>query len=511
MRTVSFILFAVSFLSGMASIWKAETPDSGTRALASVHAGAGTSITQEAPVIPDPAQFDEFTASGKLEWTRWILRHATADELPDLWQWLRRIRTERGYDYLDVVLLHDAMLDRWSRVDPEGGIEFLKQEEWIEFYSHQANPYHEILGMWLARDPDAAKALAAQLEEDDVWYKVKYFLEEHAPPAMLCEQIMPMMREGIINFSEDAFSLTHAAEAFASADPAAALAWAREIDDPVKRTVAMIAAYKQSDRKAGLAYLENLPGIGDWKDSREKLVLALSATDLQAALEFFEKIPNPSMDREKIVANAVIAQAKRGNFEEAISTITSEPNNEVSAVFALWYDRDREAATRYFENLDPVSPFFAQFASPFQERDLKTFERLARQDNEQALKQATELDFMESEKLKAAKRRAIVALWSEDKATARSYIEQLEEADQHAVMADLAGLLARTDEREGLEIAMLLPEGPNRTQALSSVFGAWKSRDFEAAVEWAISQPSSDMRDGLFLSTAWHFNRIFRS
>jgi hypothetical protein len=272
-------VFVASFFCGIGSNWIPKELEYATNGDTSPGVTLNTPVVDQGEEFTDPEEFDESTVMGKLQWVRWILHHSTANDLPDLWEWSQQMDSENSRSP-EARLLHDAMLARWSRVDPEGGIAFLQNKVWInEHYDQQ--PYHIVLGLWLERDPKAATASSQWKESKH--YPVLVFLVNSLPPSSYNQQILPLLSENERNFGR--------LEDFTREDPVAALAWAKQINNPVKRARAMLDVYMGTDPKTGLEFLKSLPAVEEWEGSRNKLIWALAKTDLDAALEQFEKNP----------------------------------------------------------------------------------------------------------------------------------------------------------------------------------------------------------------------------
>lgn len=220
-----------------------------------------------------------------------------------------------------------SLIDIFAKRDPAAAFQFLQT-----LPKDQINDgaYFSIFSEWATRDPRAAASQVSAIPRGSVW--------------------SAQNRE---------YAIGQIAFHWAETDPAAALAWARQLPDAGTRSSAVnraFDAWANFDPKAASAEALALPAGTIRSRNLGNLVQTISQHDVPAALHLIEQIP-AGETRNNAVQSVVAQWAINDPAAAAAYAAALPPGNAATSallgVASQWARKDPRAAATYFTALPP--------------------------------------------------------------------------------------------------------------------------------------------------------------
>ncbi|MCB1098903.1 MAG: hypothetical protein KDN22_25240 [Verrucomicrobiae bacterium] len=436
--------------------------------------GAHPASAEAQPLSLEEAEraFDATTDRGKLRWTRWVLARASATDLPTLWE---RFSNDRITEHL----LHHAILARWSQVDPEGGIAYLRDTNDRNLQPFNGRARWALFGLYLAQNYERAET-SPQRSGNNQHYGLK-FLYGHAGGQFLCENIEPHLEE------DSRYRLTGLYD-FTRSKPGAALAWAKGLTQPLKRMDAVLSVLEQSDPLAGLDYLAKLPPSDSRKIRREEMLRTLATVDLDAALARVGE-SEPELINQCVTAH-VTKLTESNRFREALRLLPAEEDDVRNNLFGQWVLNDEAASLAFLDALAKEDPHRLSLARSA----ISSLSESNPAEAWQRLNEMTDPGTYTTPRASAAGN-----LYRANPEGTVSLVEALPlEEDRLAAWSGIIAVEAERDPLQAMPLVDALPESPAREMAAENVLRRCLSVDRKAAIEWAMQQQPGKTADRMF-------------
>lgn len=487
----------------------------------------------------------------------------------------------------DRSLLQSMLFEKWAQTDPRAALEFALSltgydryvatgaalEVWAAADSHAAiawtqklppgDPRSTVLQLLIdalaKRDPAAALQFLRTLPRDQFAadaYSIIFTAWAARDPRTAASQLLstPRWQSGNWQNRESVASLI--TMHWAETDPAAALAWARELPDASARRVAVERAFEgwaNVDPKAACAALLALPPGTARSRLAGNLVRTLGNRDVPSAIQLIEQMP-AGETRNEATQNLAAQWAISDPVAAAAYAAALPPGNaRTSALLGVasqWARQDPPAAVAYFSALPPDGTRDAalrDIAGIFVDTDVAAALALVDRLSSDETKKEAQRDIINRWARKEPRAAAdyclrkslytdeqggalaqVLAEWAtQSPEQALAWVRQIREekvrgkllgsivyrmagtdpelaagqfaklpvANQRDVASEIASRWSRLDPAAAAAWVVQLPEGEARSWAQRSIASQWAALDPSETARWLEHLPASASRD----------------